>query len=349
MKTLAAVLVETGRPLELAELEVPTLQAGQVLVDIAFSGVCHTQLLEARGYRGNDPFLPHCMGHEGSGRVIEVGPEVSKVKSGDEVVLSWIQGTGANVQSTIYKWNGRAVNAGAVTTFSRQSIISENRLTRLPAHVPTEAAALLGCAIPTGFGSVLNTAQARPGQSIAVFGVGGVGLCAVVAAAMVGCKPIIAVDVLAHKLELAKLAGATDIVMASSGDPLQAIRRLIPDGIDLAVEATGRPEVMVQALAAVRRRGGTSIVIGNARKGERLSLDPGEFNQGKRILGTWGGDSSPDIDFPRYAKLLVSSKLNLPALLGRIYSLESINEALEGLESGQVARPLIDMRLGAPC
>ena len=169
MKTEAAVLVELGQPLVLAELVIPPLKPGQVLVEVVFSGICHTQLLEIRGYRGQDRYLPHCLGHEGSGIVRQTGPSVTKVKSGDRVILSWIKGSGADVPGTTYRWEDRTVNAGAITTFSRYSVISENRLTLLPDGIEMREAAALGCAVPTGMGAIFNTARPRPGQSIAIF------------------------------------------------------------------------------------------------------------------------------------------------------------------------------------
>src|SRR4051794_32144375 len=217
MKTTAAVLVEPGRPLELADLDIPALKPGQVLVEVAFCGVCHTQILEARGHRGRDPYLPHCLGHEGSGTVRECGPGVTKVKPGDRVILSWIKGSGADVPGTVYDWNGRAVNAGGITTFATHSVISENRLTVVPDGMDMRLAALVGCAVPTGAGVVFNTAQPRPGQSLVVFGVGGIGSCAVAAAALAGCVPVIAVDVNGDKLALAKQLGATHTVNARTG------------------------------------------------------------------------------------------------------------------------------------
>src|SRR5436305_2976507 len=191
MKTTAAVLVELGKPLELADLEVPALRPGQALVEVAYSGVCHTQVGEARGHRGEDKFLPHCLGHEGSGTVREVGPGVAKVKPGDRVILSWIKGSGADVPGTVYGWNGRPVNAGGITTFATYSVISENRLTPAPDGMSMRLAALVGCAVPTGAGVIFNTAQPRPGQSVVVFGAGGIGSCAVAAAALAGATPVI--------------------------------------------------------------------------------------------------------------------------------------------------------------
>jgi S-(hydroxymethyl)glutathione dehydrogenase/alcohol dehydrogenase len=209
MKTTAAVLVEPGSPLELADLEIPALKPGQVLVEVAYSGVCHTQLLEARGHRGEDRYLPHCLGHEGSGIVREVSNGVARVKPGDPVILSWIRGEGADVPGTVYGWNGRPVNAGAITTFATYSVISENRLTPIADGLSMRHAALVGCAVPTGAGVVFNTAQAQPGQSLVVFGVGGVGGCAIAAAASCGCHPIVAVDVNPDKFVLARQLGAT--------------------------------------------------------------------------------------------------------------------------------------------
>ena len=345
MKTLAAILVELGQPLVLAELDLPPLKPGQVLVEISFSGVCHTQVLECRGHRGEDRYLPHCLGHEGSGLVREVGPSVTKVKVGDRVILSWMKGSAADVPGTVYRWNGRTVNAGGITTFSRNSIISENRLTVVPEGVGMRNAAMVGCAVATGLGTVFNTAQVRPGQSVVVYGAGGIGLCAVAGAAIAGCTPIIAVDIRESKLELARHMGSTHGVSASMTDPVEEIRRLCPGGVDFAIEASGRPEVMQQALDSVRNQGGTAVVVGNARYGERLVLDPRQLNQGKRLLGTWGGDNWPDRDFPRYCKLLLSSLLKLDPILSKPYRLGDVNRAIDDLEAGMVARPLIDMAL----
>jgi S-(hydroxymethyl)glutathione dehydrogenase/alcohol dehydrogenase len=343
MKTTAAVLVELGRPLELADLEVPALMPGQALVEIAYSGVCHTQLLEARGLRGDDRFLPHCLGHEGSGIVRDVGQGVGKVKAGDRVVLSWIKGSGADVTGTIYGCQGRRVNAGAVTTFGRHAIVSENRLTPVGRDVPLDQAALLGCAVPTGLGAVFNKARPRPRQSMAIFGTGGIGLCAVAGAALAGCAPLFAVDIRPEKLTLAQSLGASHGIDASRQDSVAEILRVCPGGVDFAIEATGRPPVMRQALACVRNQGGAAIVIGNAPHGQMLELDPRQFNLGKSLLGTWGGDSAPDRDYPHYANLLVNGKLRLEPLLSRRYGLGGVNRALDDLGRGDVARPLIDM------
>jgi len=345
LTTQAAILVETGSPLVIDEIEIPELKPGQVLVEIAISGVCHTQLLEWHGHRGPDRFLPHCLGHEGSGTVAEIGPGVTKVAVGDRVILSWIKGSGADVPGTVYQWGERSVNSGAITTFSKRSVISENRLTPLPEGISMQEAAVLGCAVSTGLGSVFNTLRPSPGQSMAVLGCGGIGLCAVAGAAIAGCHPVIAVDVLPDRLDRAARLGATHTIDASHRDPVEEIRAICPGGADFAVEASGRPEVMQQALAAVRNQGGAAVVVGNAHHGQRLELDPLQLNLGKQLRGTWGGDTVPDRDLPRYCKLLEARRLTLEPLIATCYPLSRINEALKDLEQGRTARPLIDMSL----
>ena len=154
----AAILYETGHPLVVEnEIEIPPLKAGQVLVKVHFSGVCHSQLMEARGKRGNDPYLPHMLGHEGSATILEIGPGVTRFKKDDNVILTWIKSLGANVLQTQYKKGNQVINAGGVTTFSEYSIVSENRCVLLPAGIPLDVASLFGCAVFTGAGIVTNT------------------------------------------------------------------------------------------------------------------------------------------------------------------------------------------------
>jgi S-(hydroxymethyl)glutathione dehydrogenase / alcohol dehydrogenase len=343
MKTLAAVLVETGKPLVIEELEIPALRPGQVLVEVKYSGVCRNQLAECRGYRGKDVYLPHCLGHEGSGVVLEVGPSVTKVKAGDRVLLSWMKGLGADVPSTAYKSHRGTVNSGSITTFMQTTVVSENRVSILPDQVTFRESTIFGCAVPTGLGAVFNTAQARAGQSAVVFGVGGVGLCAVAGASIAGCSPVVAVDINPKKLEVARGLGATHCVEVNGGDLVAELREIIGGGFDVAIEASGQPQAMVQALAAVKDRGGVAVVLGNATFGTKLSIEPRELNHGKQLRGSWGGDNKPDQDFPRYFNLLHGGKLKLDSLISRSYSLEQINDAINDLEAGEVIRPVIEM------
>ena len=330
MKTQAALLVQTGQPLVLAE--------------IAYSGACGTQVMEWRGDKGEDKWVPHCLGHEGTGTVIEAGSAVTKVKVGDKVVLSWIKGTGIEAGGAVYDWDGKKVNAGGVTTFQRHAVVSENRLTLLPPDLPMDVAVLLGCAAPTGMGAVYNVLKVQPGDAVAVFGTGGIGLNALMAAALAGAMPVIGIDPNPTRRALAQIYGATHVIDAS-GDVLAEIKKIVPQGVDLAVESSGIPAVMEQAINATRQQGGRAVVIGNAKHGAVLSLNPGVFNQGKSLLGTWGGDSMPDRDYGRYGRLLNSGRFPVRDLLSKPYSLAQADQALQDLAAGKVGRPLIDMSL----
>jgi len=344
MKTQAALLVQTGQPLVLADIETPALKPGQVLVEVAYSGACGTQVMEWRGDKGEDKWVPHCLGHEGTGTVMEVGSAVTKVKAGDKVVLSWIKGSGIEAGGAVYDWDGRKVNAGGVTTFQRHAVVSENRLTLLSPDLPMDVAVLLGCAAPTGMGAVYNVLKVQPGDAVAVFGTGGIGLNALMAAALAGAMPVIGIDPNPTRRALAKIYGATHVIDAA-GDVLAEIKKIVPQGVYLAVESSGIPAVMEQAINATRQQGGRAVVIGNAKHGAMLQLNPGVFNQGKSLLGTWGGDSVPDRDYGRYGRLLGSGRFPVRDLLSKPYSLAQADQALQDLAAGKVGRPLIDMSL----
>jgi len=343
-KTRAAVLFELNRPLKVLELGIPALRAGQVLVDVAWSGVCHSQLNEARGHKGPDRFLPHALGHEGSGTVLAVGEGVAKARPGDKVVLSWLKGSGADVPGTVYESAAGPINSGAIATFMRRTVTCENRVTVIPDSIPLKLAALLGCAIPTGAGVVFNTSGLARGQSTAVFGVGGIGQSAVLAAASVGADPIIAVDVIPEKLVKARELGATHAVNAGEGDPVAAIRNLTDGkGVRVAFECAGQVAAMEAAFESVTSGGGLCIIAGNPPHGQAMRINPFSLIGGKRIVGTWGGESRPDADIPRYVEMFRSGSLGLQKLSTSDYPLEEINRALDDLEAGRIVRAMIRM------
>src|SRR5687768_5364126 len=223
----AAVLVELIEPLVLADLEVPPLDVGQVLVEVHRSGICGAQLGEIAGVKGPDKFLPHLLGHEGGGIVLDVGPGVTHVTAGDHVVMHWRKGAGIQARPAKYTWGDRAVNAGWVTTFQERAVVSENRVTAIPKDVPFEVAALMGCAVTTALGLINNDARLKIGESIVVIGCGGVGLSIVQGAAMVSANPIVALDLFDHKLETATSFGATHTINSSREEPFDAVRRVL--------------------------------------------------------------------------------------------------------------------------
>jgi S-(hydroxymethyl)glutathione dehydrogenase/alcohol dehydrogenase len=344
LKTRAAVLYELNKPLVVEDLDTTPLTHGQVLVKVAYSGVCRSQLNELKGNRGLDPYLPHTLGHEGSGIVEEIGPGVTKVKPGDHVVLSWIKGEGCDVPSNTYYKGNQKVNSGAIATFNEYSVVSENRIIPLNPAMPLDIAALMGCCVPTGFGTVLNTSIGRGYGGIAVFGVGSVGLCSVMAANwLYPSSKIIAVDIQQHKLDLALSLGATHVVDSSRVDRVDEILEITGGkGVDYCIEASGVRKVMESAFRATSEKG-LLVIVGNLRRGESIEIDPFDLIKGKRIIGTWGGETNPDIDIPRYVSLYLSGNLPLERLITHRYRLEEINGAFDALDKGVAIKSLIEM------
>lgn len=325
MKTKAAVLRKIGEPLEIIELTIPYLKPHQVLVDIAYSGICGSQILEIEGGRGPDPHLPHTLGHEGSGTVAKVGVDVKKVKPGDHIVLSWIKGLGVHTTSCAY--DSGKVHSGAISTFMTRAVVSETCVTRITKEMPLREAALLGCAFATGFGAVFNTAKMELDSSVAIFGLGGVGMSAVMGAVLAKAKPIIGIDTNIGRIRRAKELGATYVFFAQAEDLEATLQRVASGGTDYAIEATGNRKAMESAFHAIRN-GGLCVLTGNLAHGQRISVDPFDLIKGKRIVGTWGGGILPDHHFSYFIDLYLSGKIALNKLIGLEYPLDKINEAL---------------------
>lgn len=341
MKTRAAVLVECGKPLELMELEIPKLLDGQVLVKISYSGICRTQLNEINGHKGPDPYLPHTLGHEGSGIVHEVGPGVTKVKVGDPVILTWIRGEGKGPRGTVYTAGATKVNSGAISTFMEYSVIAENRLIPISKDTPLKEASLFGCAIPTGAGIVYNELNLRESSSIAIFGLGGIGLSSLIAAVSKKPKAIIAIDSEPKKLEMAKELGATHTILFDENlmNNLQSITD--GTGVDFAIEAVGKKGVMETAFQSIKDKSGLCVLAGNVPKDTKIECDPFDFIKGKRLIGTWGGKVVPDRDIPLFLNAFLKNAKPLQKLISHEAPLEEINSLVRLLETGQAARTLI--------
>ena len=339
----AAVLFELNKPLEIRILKLRPLESGQVLVKILYSGVCRSQLMEVNGLRGDDHWLPHLLGHEGSGVVVDIGPDVKKFKKGDEVILSWIKGSGIEAQGALYDSDDLVINSGKVTTFSNYSVVSENRIIKKPRNLDFDTAVLFGCALPTGAGMVINEINVKPESSAIVIGLGGIGISAIAMLVSLKIKNIIAIDISAKKLELVRSWGVNHTIDASKPNIQELVHEIFPDGAEYCIESAGRVSTIELGFSLLNRNKGKLLFASHPPEGEKIRLSPHELISGKSIAGSWGGAIEPDRDIPILYHNFISSNFPLNSLLTKPYSFLDINKALEDLESGKVLRPLIKM------
>ena len=341
----AAILVEQNTPLVVADVILPErLSFGQVLVKVHYSGICGAQINEIEGAKGPDKFLPHLLGHEGSGIVMEIGAGVKTVKKGDHVVMHWRPSDRLQSETPSYSWNGQRVNAGWVTTFNEYAVVSENRLTTIPENFDMKLAPLFGCAVTTAMGVINNDAQLKIGQSVVIFGLGGVGVNIVQAADMVSAHPIVGVDLFESKLEMARRFGATHGFNSNKTPDLGAeIRNIVgQNGADVVVDTTGNSRVIELAYELTHPDGKT-VLVGVPRKGDNISIYSLPLHFRKVLTGSHGGNAEPHVDIPRYVRLHHAGKLKLDGLITHEFRLDQINEAIEMLKNGRVGRCVIAM------
>lgn len=373
MKTHAAVLYETGlstpyavsKPLHIEELELADPGSGEVLVEVAAAGLCHSDLSTIDGSRPRP--LPMVLGHEASGVVRQVGPGVFDLECGDHVVFSFVPSCGrcipcatgrpalcengarSNLAGTLLG-QGRRFRTSAgqevshhlgVSAFSQLTVVAQESLVKIDRNLPLQQAALFGCAVLTGVGAVVNTARVEAGASVAVFGLGGVGLSAILGAVLAGAFPIVAVDVLDAKLELALSLGATHTVNAQRASAAEAVRDLTGDGADYSFESVGNERVLVQAYDATRR-GGTTISIGLPHPGRLFEVSAASLvAQERTVKGSYMGSSVPRRDIPRFIELYRAGRLPVDRLLSRTISLDEINHGFDALVQGQAVRQVL--------
>ncbi|MFF4757976.1 Zn-dependent alcohol dehydrogenase [Streptomyces sp. NPDC001292] len=358
MAVRAAVLSAIGSPLEITGIELPEPGPGRVRVRLAAAGVCHSDLSLTNGTLRVP--VPAVLGHEGAGTVLAVGEGVTHVAPGDAVVLNWAPSCGnchacslGEVWLCANAMNGAAdVHARTgdgtelhpglnVAAFAEETVVAASCVLPLPDGVPVTDAALLGCAVLTGYGAVHHAAKARPGETVAVFGVGGVGLAALQAARIAGASRIVAVDVSPEKEELARRAGATDFLPAT-GDTPREIRALTgKQGVDAAVECVGRA-VTIRAAWESTRRGGRTTVVGIGGKDQQVTFNALElFHWGRTLTGCVYGNSDPARDLPVLAEHVRMGRLDLTALVTDRISLDDIPAAFENMLAGKGGRALV--------
>jgi S-(hydroxymethyl)glutathione dehydrogenase / alcohol dehydrogenase len=339
----AAILAESRKPLIIDEITFPEeLGVGQVLVKVLHTSICGAQLNEIAAAKGPDKFLPHLLGHEASAQVLEIGPGVTNVKAGDTVVLHWRPSQGIQAQPAAYQWRGAKLNAGWVTTFNQYAIVSENRMTVIPADFDLKVAPLLGCAVTTAAGVINNDANVKIGESVVVFGVGGVGLNVVQFAALAGANPIVAVDLVDNKLDMARQRGATHCLNSKTTANLDAaIRDIVgAKGPDKVVETTGVKSVIEMAYD-LTHPDGTCVLVGVPSEKVSIYTLPIHFN--KVLTGSHGGDAVPHIDIPRIIRLIRAGRLSFDGIISHEFALDDINAALDLVRSGSAGRVLLNL------
>jgi S-(hydroxymethyl)glutathione dehydrogenase / alcohol dehydrogenase len=353
-----AVLRELDAPLTIEDVELDPPGSGMVRVQMAASGVCHT---DASIINGVIPYtLPAVLGHEGAGVVTETGPGVEGLTAGDHVILSWIapcrecwfclrgevtacERGMAHAGAPYGSARGDKVFAALGTaTFAEETVVPERAAIRVDPSFPLDLASLIGCGVVTGFGAIVNAARVRPGETVAIIGCGGVGLSAVQAARLSGAAEVIAVDKIAAKLSLARACGATETVDASAIEPVKAVRELTSGrGADHAVEVVGLSETIVQAYG-MARSGGLVTVVGAGRFDDFVSIPAMSLmSDRKRIQGCVYGNCDPARDFPRLVELAQRGPLDLEMLVSRRVGLHDVNEAFRAMAAGEVARTVL--------
>ncbi|MEU8967075.1 Zn-dependent alcohol dehydrogenase [Streptomyces sp. NPDC048491] len=354
----AAVLPAVGSPLEITDIDLPSPGPGQVRVRLAAAGVCHSDLSLTNGTMRVP--VPAVLGHEGAGTVVAVGEGVTSVAPGAEVVLNWAPSCGSchpcslgevwlcvnalNGAGSVYARtaDGTELHPGLnVAAFAEETVVAENCLIPLPAGIPLTEAALLGCAVLTGYGAIHHSAQVRPGETVAVFGAGGVGLATLQAARIAGAGQIIAVDVSPDKEGLAREAGATDFVVASE-TTAKDIRKLTGgQGTDVAVECVGRA-VTIRTAWESTRRGGRTTVVGIGGKDQQVTFNALEiFHWGRTLAGCVYGNCDPATDVPVLADHIRAGRLDLDSLVSERIALDGIPAAFDNMLAGKGGRALV--------
>jgi Zn-dependent alcohol dehydrogenase len=359
MKTRAAIHLGFGRPMEIDEVDLPDPGPTQVLVRQTASGICHSQLHELHN---PTPRLPMILGHESTGVVVARGSAVSHVAEGDRVMVTWVpRAPSANApapHAPELTYGGSPIAFGApawtgVYTWADSVLVDEQFVVGFGADdsdPPMDVTAIIGCAVMTGCGAVLNSAGVRTNDSVAVFGAGGVGLCVIQAAANAGASPVIAIDLTEEKIAFAKRFGATIGINAAQVNAIEAVRAASGGGVDFAFDAIGVASTMEQILLAARpgqigvSDGGTAVLVG-VPHGDPPNIPVRHLFGGKIYRGAPGGSSRPEHDFPIYLRWLREGRLPLTELVTRRYRLEEINEACASLEQGEIAgRAIIEFQ-----
>lgn len=340
--TYGAILNKTKSDLIVDEIKLNNaLTAGQVLVEVQTSGICGAQINEIDAIKGPDNFLPHLLGHEGVGKIIDTGPLVSHVSIGDRAILHWRKGMGLESEPYKYTWRNKTLNSGLVTTFSKHVVVSENRLTKIPGYKDLEYLPLLGCGLTTAFGAISREAHLVAGESVLVLGIGGVGSLLLLAAKALGAGVIVAADKIADK-ELPSInLGADHFELTTSNDFIDTVSRKSGiDKFDIVIDTTGNPGLISSGYNLLNHNG-RLVLVGVMPNNLNLKINTLGLNLGKKIIGSYGGQTNPNYDIPRLYHMLETSKLDLSKVIFKSHKLVDINEAIYNVRNGEIGKQFI--------
>ena len=334
MKTRAAILHQTGADLIVDEVEIPTLEYGQALVRIFTTRICGSQIGEIDAVKGPDKYLPHLIGHEATVEILELGPGIKHLQKGDHAVAHWRPGEGVDAGGARYRWRGAHCNAGPITTFQEMSVISANRLTRVPQGTDPELGALLADTLTTGFGVIHHEARVKIGEAVVVIGCGGIGSGVVLGAILAGAHPVIAVDLHDNKLALAKKMGATETFSARDSAWAEKVRAFLGHPADVVIDGTGQPAILEQAYELCGPKG-RCIGIGVMRHDRKLSINTLPLHLGRVLTGSEGGSSQPHREIPKYLRILADRKISTKDWVTHRCTLTDINQGIRWMRSGE--------------
>jgi Zn-dependent alcohol dehydrogenase len=337
----AAILRSLNDDLEVREIRFDgPLKVGQILVKLSYSGICGKQIDEIKGVHGEDNYLPHLLGHEGVGTVIDVGPGVKKVDKNDHVILHWMKGAGIDSEVPLYKYNDEIVNAGWVTTFNEYAVVSENRVTKFIGDEKPEYC-LLGCAIPTAVGMVFNDLDAKPYHKVCIIGAGGVGSFILQALNLKAVESITVVDKSNIALNLASKLGADNVLNIENNDIRDQIKLITNNkGFDKTIITTGNKQA-IEFGVEITRTPGDTVLMGVPKHDEKISINANDVMHKKNLIGNLGGSIIPERDIPAYMNLINTGKINTKISISKIYKLEEVNLAITNFINGAPGRALI--------
>ena len=342
-KSKFAILKKIKKPLVIQNLRIPNPSENQLLVKIKYSYICGSQLNEIYGNKGNDKFLPHALGHEASGEVVKVGKKVSSFKIGDKVILSWIKKKDKESSNPSYlDIRNNIINSGPISTFSKLTLVSKNRVYKIPKKTPMDIAALFGCAIPTGFGIILkNIKKIKKNEFIGIYGAGGVGIMSIIALRSLGIKNLYAIDKNKRNLKIAKKFGCKKIYSLDAFNKNIMNLKINKKLIKYNIEISGNTHMMEMAIKNLSSNG-SCILAGNIKHGLTIKFNPYELIFGKRIHGFSGNDLSLDKNINQYFRALKKINFNKLRKIFKIYKFNDINKAIYDFNKGKTLRPLIN-------